>query len=104
MSLLLQLWRLLDARQRRGFFLANVLALVMALFTLAGVAAVVPFFAVLADRQLIGRNPLLSWLYQHLGFATQHSFVIALGIGLLGAVLLGNAINMVGSRVLNRFR
>ena len=103
MSLLLQLWRLLDARQRRGFFLANVLALVMALFTLAGVAAVVPFFAVLADRQLIGRNPLLSWLYQHLGFATQHSFVIALGIGLLGAVLLGNAINMVGSLVLNRF-
>ena len=103
MSLLLQLWRLLDARQRRGFLLANVLALVMALFTLAGVAAVVPFFAVLADRQLIGRNPLLSWLYQHLGFATQHSFVIALGIGLLGAVLLGNAINMVGSLVLNRF-
>jgi ATP-binding cassette, subfamily B, bacterial PglK len=103
MSLLLQLWRLLDARQRRGFLLANVLALVMALFTLAGVAAVVPFFAVFADRQLIGRNPVLSWLYQHLGFATQHSFVVALGITLLGAVLLGNAINMVGSLLLNRF-
>jgi ABC-type multidrug transport system fused ATPase/permease subunit len=103
MSLLLQLWRLLDSRQRRGFLLANVLALVMALFTLAGVASVVPFFAVLADRQLIGRNPVLSWLYQHLGFATHHSFVVALGIGLLGVVLLGNAINMVGSLLLNRF-
>ena len=103
MSPMLQLWRLLDPRQRRGFLLANVLALVMALFTLVGVASVVPFFAVLADRQLIARNPLLSWLYQHLGFATQHSFVVALGISLLGAVLLGNAMNMLGSLVLNRF-
>jgi ATP-binding cassette, subfamily B, bacterial PglK len=103
MSLLLQLWRLLDRRQRRGFLLANVLALVMALFTLAGVASVVPFFAVMADRQLIARNPLLSWLYQHLGFTTQHSFMVALGVTLLGAVLLGNAINLVGSLVLNRF-
>lgn len=103
MSLFLELWRLLDTRQRRGFLLAQALALVMAVFTLAGVAAVVPFFAVLADRQLISRNPLLSWLYQHFGFATQHGFVVALGIGLLAVVLIGDAINMVGGLVLNRF-
>jgi ABC-type multidrug transport system fused ATPase/permease subunit len=102
MRLLLQLWRLLDARQRRGLVLANALALVMALFNLAGVAAVGPFFAVLAGGQLIARNPLLSWLYQHLGFATQHNFVVALGVSLLSVLLLGNAINMVGSLVLNR--
>jgi hypothetical protein len=29
MSMLLQLWRLLDTRQRRGFLLVSVLALVM---------------------------------------------------------------------------
>lgn len=103
MSLFLQLWRLLDTRQRRGFVLAQALALLMAVSTLAGVAAVVPFFAVLADRQLIDRNPLLSWLYQHLGFTTQHDFLAALGVGLLSVVLLGNAINMVGSLVLSRF-
>src|SRR5215831_8226716 len=103
MSLFLELLHLLDARQRRGFVLAQALALLMAVFTLAGVAAVVPFFAVLADRQLISRNPLLSWLYQHLGFTTQHSFVVALGIGLLAIVLLGDVINMVGGLVLNRF-
>jgi len=103
MNLFLELWRLLDTGQRRGFVLAQALALVMAAFTLAGVAAVVPFFAVLTNRQLISRNPLLSWLYQHLGFTTQHDFVVALGLGLLAVVLLGNAINMVGSLVLNRF-
>lgn len=103
MKLFLELWRLLDARQRRGFMLAQALAFVMAVFTLAGVAAVLPFFAVLADPQLISRNPLLSWLYQQLGFTSQHDFVVALGLGLLALVLLGNAINLVGSLVLNRF-
>ncbi len=103
MSLFLELWRLLDTRQRRGFVLAQALALVMAAFTLAGVASVVPFFAVLADRQLISRNPLLSWLYQHFGFATQRSFVVALGVGVLAVVVLGNVINMLGSLALNRF-
>src|SRR5262252_810112 len=103
MSPFLELWRLLDARQRRGFVLAQVLALVMAVFTLAGVAAVVPFFAVLADTQLISRNPVLAWLYRHLGFATPHDFIIALGVGLLVVVLLGNVINMVGAHVLNWF-
>ena len=43
----MELWRLLDTRQRRGFLLAQALALVMAASTVAGVAAVVPFFTVL---------------------------------------------------------
>ena len=47
---------LLDTRQRRGFVLVQALALVMAAFTLAGVAAVVPLFAVLGEPQLTTRN------------------------------------------------
>jgi ABC-type multidrug transport system fused ATPase/permease subunit len=103
MTFLSELWGLLDRRQRRGFLVAQTLALAMAVSTFAGVAAVVPFFAVLADRQLISRNALLSWLYLHLGFATQDGFIGALGIGLLGVVLLGNVITWVGSFELNRF-
>ncbi len=103
MNVFLQLWQLLDARQRRGLVLAQTLALLMATSTFAGVAAVIPFFAVLGDRQLIGRNALLTWLYHTLGFANQGSFLLALGMGLLAAVLLGNLINLVGSLVLNRF-
>jgi HlyD family secretion protein len=103
MSVFLQLWRLLDARQRHGMLLVQTLALLMAASTFVGIAAVIPFFAVLGDRQLITRNALLSWLYQALGFTSQGSFLVALGMGLLTAVLLGNLINLVGSLVLNRF-
>ena len=103
MSPFLEFWRLLDTRQRRGFLLAQTLTLFMAVATLAGVAAVVPFFAVLGDPQSVSRNALLAWLYRHLGIATEHGFIVALCVGLLGVVLLGNAINMLGSLVLSRF-
>ncbi len=103
MSVLLELWRLLDARQKRGFCVAQILALAMAASTFAGIAAVVPFFAVLGDRRLIARSAPLSWLYQHLGFTDQGKFLAALGAGLVLAILLANAINLAGSLLLNRF-
>ena len=103
MSVFLELWRLLDARQRRGFVLAQGLALLMAVFTLAGVASVVPFFAVLGDRQLITRNPLLAWAYRHFEFTSERSFVVALGVAVLTMVVLGNVISVWGASALNRF-
>jgi hypothetical protein len=42
-NLFVELWHLLDSRQRRGFVLTQALAFVMAVATLAGVTAVVPF-------------------------------------------------------------
>jgi ABC-type multidrug transport system fused ATPase/permease subunit len=103
MSIFLQLWRLLDARQRRRLLLVETLAFLMAASTFAGIAAVIPFFAVLGDRGLITRNALLSWLYNAFGFTSQASFLTALGMGLLAAVLLANLINVAGSLVMNRF-
>jgi ATP-binding cassette, subfamily B, bacterial PglK len=103
MSVFLELWRLLDARQRRGFVLAHGLALLMAVFTLAGVASVVPFFAVLGDRQLITRNPVLAWAYRHFEFTSERSFLVALGVAVLTIVVLGNVISVWGASALNRF-
>ena len=59
MSVLLTLWRLLDHRQRRQIVGLQLLSIVMALSTVGGIAAVLPFFAVLADPHAIERNALL---------------------------------------------
>jgi ABC-type multidrug transport system fused ATPase/permease subunit len=75
----------------------------MALSTVGGIAAVVPFFAVLADPGSIGNNAVLRALYQHLHFASQGSFVIALGGAFIAIVLLANAVNLFGTLAINRF-
>jgi ABC-type bacteriocin/lantibiotic exporter with double-glycine peptidase domain len=103
MHLVLELWRLMNRRQRRGFVLLQAVALVMAVSTLIGIAAIVPFFAVLGDPQRIARSALLSWCYGSLGFASERAFLLALGVGSLAVILLANAINWLGTLAMNRF-
>src|SRR5512134_488055 len=103
MSAARRLWRLLDKRQRWTFASLQVLCVVMAFSTLVGLAAIVPFFAVLADPEEIFRQRVLATIYELAGFTSVGSFVTALGVAFIAFVLLANAINMLGTAVLNRF-
>ncbi len=54
------LWGLLDTRRRWQAVGLQLLSLAMGVATLGGIAAVVPFFAVLGDPALIRRNATLA--------------------------------------------
>ncbi len=101
--ILTQAWRLLDRAQRRQLVGLQLLSVLMAFSTVGGIAAVVPFFTVLADPQAIERNVILHALYHRLGFDNVGSFVVALGLGFAAAVLLANALNLFGTLAINRF-
>jgi ABC-type multidrug transport system fused ATPase/permease subunit len=103
MSLFADLWNLLDRAERRRLLWLQSVALIMAVSTLAGIAAVLPFFAVLGDPASIDRNFALAWMYRYFHFSSQREFLTALGIALLVLVLSANAINLAGSLAMNRF-
>jgi ABC-type multidrug transport system fused ATPase/permease subunit len=103
MRVVFEIWKLLDRRQRRSFLLLQAAALLMAVSTLIGVAAIVPFFAVLADPGRISHSAVLTWVYRTGGFSTGHSFLIGVGFGSVGIILLADAINWLGSVAMNRF-
>jgi ATP-binding cassette, subfamily B, bacterial PglK len=103
MKVLLGIWKLLDARQRRRLVALQVLSLLMAFSTVGGIAAILPFFTVLADPDAIDRNAALQFLYSSGSFDDRRSFVVALGIAFAVVVLLANAINLLGSLAMNRF-
>jgi HlyD family secretion protein len=93
MSLTGQLWRILTARQRRWVLAAQLASLLVAISTVTGIAAISPFFAVLADPGLIDRSVPLAWLFHHLGYP-RHQFIAALGIGFVLVVLITNLISL----------
>lgn len=102
-KLFIDIWSLLDRRQRRWLAMLQLLALIMALSTLAGIAAVAPFFAVLTHPAIIHRNESLAWAYRHAAFDSERDFLIALGCAFLSLVLLANVTNLLGSLIMNRF-
>jgi ABC-type multidrug transport system fused ATPase/permease subunit len=103
MRLLADIWGLLDRRQRRSLVLFQCLSLLMAVSTLAAVAAVAPFFSVLGDPTVISRSRALAALGRLVGAGGERDLLVVLGLLFLGFVLLANAINILGSLAMNRF-
>jgi ATP-binding cassette, subfamily B, bacterial PglK len=102
MNLLRDLWSVLTPRQRLGVLAGQILALVMAFATVTGIGSIAPFFAVLGDPEVIGRNRFLHALYGQFGFSSRRDFVVALGVGFIAMALLSNLINLLGSYALSR--
>jgi ATP-binding cassette, subfamily B, bacterial PglK len=103
MSVLLTLWRLLDHRQRGRLVGLQVLSIVMALSTVGGIAAVLPFFAALADPHAIEHNALLRVVLQKVHIGNAGSFTAVLGMAFVAVIFIANAVNLFGFMAINRF-
>jgi ABC-type multidrug transport system fused ATPase/permease subunit len=97
LNLLAEIWSVLTPPQRRWALWAQLLSIVMAFSTVAGIASIAPFFSVLGNPQLIDHAGPLHWLYMHFGFSSKRSFEVALGMAFMGLVFIANLINVLGS-------
>ena len=103
MNIVVDIWRLLDRRQRRQLFVLQFVSVLIAFSTLGGIAAVIPFLSVLADPASIHSRPFLSSLYERFGLSSDPAFMVALGIGFVVAVIVANGIALLGTIAMNRY-
>ena len=100
---LIEIWRLLDRRQKRRLVLLQVVSLFMALSTVASIASVMPFFAVLAEPDAIHTNRWLALAFEHSGLGTERAFLIAMGIGVVLLIVGASLLNLLGGLAMTRF-
>ena len=98
-----KLFRLLSPHERQRFYATVVLAIASGLFEMVGVASVLPFLAVLSDPGRIERPGLLNRIYDGLGFSTHEHFMIFLGLGVLGLILLSLCVRLTAIYAISRF-
>ena len=96
-------WRILKPRERRQLMWLQLLSLLMAISTLGGVAAVLPFFSVLADPLAIDQHPMLARWFAAWHFTDRRAFLVTLGVAFVALVILANAVNLLGMLAINRF-
>lgn len=100
------LWQLLDRRQKARLLALQLLAVLMAVTTVAGIAAILPFLTVLADPAAVDGSALLRFAFHRLGFEPAHGgthFALVLGAFFIALVTIANTINLGGSLLLSRF-
>jgi ATP-binding cassette, subfamily B, bacterial PglK len=103
MPLVLTLWRLLDRRQRRQIVGLQLLLIVMAVSTVGGIAAVLPFFAALAAPDALQHNAYLHRVLHAVHLDRGDSSAAILGMAFAAAVVGANAVNLFGFLAINKF-
>lgn len=102
-SIYRKLFDLLDARERRRFYLMLALVIFSGIVEMVGVASILPFLAVVADPGIVERNEKLASIYAMLGFDSISAFQIFLGIAVLGFVVFGVLIRLGTLYALSHF-
>ena len=96
-------WELLDARERRNALKVLAIAMLSAFASTAMVGAVMPFLSVLSDPTRIQDAPFLAWAYARFGFTSSYTFLVALGLGALGVIVVAMAIQVLKVYAVARF-
>ena len=94
---------LLSAREKARGVIVLILAVIMALFEVAGVASVLPFLSVLANPSLIESNDFLVFIYEASGINSIDSFLYFLGFGAVGVIITAAIVRTLGQYALTRF-
>ncbi|MDP1540646.1 MAG: ABC transporter ATP-binding protein [Moraxellaceae bacterium] len=94
-KLIKELFNLLTPNQRSRFYTLQALVILMAITEIAGVAAIVPFMALVGDMSLLQQDTLIAQIYNASGISTEAQFVFLLGVGVLVMLFLSALISML---------
>lgn len=103
MDVLRKLFSLLTRRERRNLYILFVAVLLMASLQVASVASIMPFLSVASDPSIIQENEYLHWAYTTFGFDDDRSFLIALGLAALIALVVSNAFIVLTRWAMERY-
>ena len=95
--------RLFTPQEKRQSLGLLVLITVMAVFDTIGVAGVLPFLSVMANPGLIETSAPLAWLHAALGAPETTTFLLWLGFGAIGLLLLGGVMRTLTEFAINHF-
>nr|WP_259112336.1 ABC transporter ATP-binding protein [Salinibacter ruber] len=84
-------------------YILFVAVLLMASLQVASVASIMPFLSVASDPSIIQENEYLRWAYATFGFDDDRSFLIALGLGALLALVVSNVFIILTRWAMERY-
>lgn len=98
-----RLLALLDRNDRLRLGLLVSVLILVAIAEMVGIASIMPFMAVVTNPEVIHSNRWLSAAYVALGFGTDRSFLLLLGLAVLAVLVASNAIKAVGTFLTLRY-
>lgn len=94
LKMIRELFALLNKRQRKKFYILQVLVVIMAFTELLGIASIAPFMALVGDISLVEKEGIYSSLYQLSGLNNPMDFLFYTGVVVLFTLAFSTIISM----------
>lgn len=98
-----KLFKLLTSAEKRRLVSLFIAVVIMGLLQVAGIGSILPFIALLSNRNLVHQNPVVSWVYTALGFGSTNSFLVFVGVGVLVLLVASNVFIVFTQWLIMRF-
>jgi ABC-type multidrug transport system fused ATPase/permease subunit len=103
MTTIRRLLALLDRRDRAKLAILAVVLVLVAVAEMAGIASIMPFMAVVSNPEVIRSNRWLSAAHEALGFGSDQSFLLFLGLLMLALLVMSNIVKAAGTFLALRY-
>ena len=103
LNLIKQLFSLLTSKQRKRFYVLQILVVIMAFSEIIGVASIVPFMALVGDISLLQQDTLIKSMYNASGVKTDFQFLFLLGVGVLAMLCISAVVSALTTWRLSMF-
>lgn len=94
LKMIRELFSLLNARQRKQFYILQLLVVLMAFTELVGIASIAPFMALVGDISLLEKEGIYSKLYHFSGLSNPIDFLFYSGLSVLFTLAFSTIISM----------
>ena len=98
-----RLLALLDKRDRLKLAILVFVLVMVAVAEMAGIASIMPFMAVVTNQEVIHGNRWLSAAYSAMGFRSDRSFLVFLGLIVLALLVVSNIVKTAGTYLTLRY-
>ena len=88
------LFMLLTSNQRKRFYMLQILVILMTIIEIFGVAAIIPFMALVGDMSQLQQDTFIGQVYQSSGIASESKFVFMFGICVLCILFISTIVSM----------
>ncbi len=103
MKIVNNFFNLLSKQERRKLYLLFIAVILMATMEVVSLGSITPFLSVASEPSSIESNRYLRWAYNYFGFESTSTFLIALGVGALCALLISNLSIVATTWALERY-
>ena len=94
LKLVKQLFALLTSKQRKSFYILQILVVVTALMEIVSIASIIPFMTLVGDMTLLREETTIAKFYQYSGITSESQFVFLLGVSVLIVFVISSLISM----------